>query len=316
MEKKQSFIFTFNLMIIIAIIILIILMIMPTNNFAFAQGISSNWNYPSSWSKLGGDQDFQVIKANRVYAYERTPENSNCFQSNGIDHSTITMDDVRKAGEPAMFIKRTILKGYFEGSWYVAILIDLKMDPSNNYSSSTRIRSANATIETQLCQAKKVGQTIVTYWPVFEVGGYLQEAKPESSADIVNESVNFNIGGSLGQNNSITGSFSIGYINNIPRLLIYSGHKVKNNKLYGHNSKYLYYRPDENNISYTESSSTLKYAAIYRCEQNVEFYDLRVLINSQFYYRNISSNAIGIVRAERVQDFFIKPSTNFYKTYI
>lgn len=82
----------------------------------------------------------------------------------------------------------------------------------------------------------------------------------------------------------------------------------------GYNTSFLYYRPQDDGVTYTDSSSDLKYCAIYQCDEEIDVYDLRVIIDGQFYYRASNGNT-AIARSYRYEDFFIKPSTNFFKTY-
>lgn len=316
MENKKTVFMKINLLFIVLIIATMLLwIILPANQIALAEeSTSENWNYPSTWTKIGGDQDYKTIMANAVYSYETAPENSNAYQSTGNVHSSIDIEDIQAAGEPNIMLRRTFLKGYFENSWYIAILVDVIMDPSNNYESSTRIRSANIQIDTQLFKANKVGSTLVTYWPTETFGGYIAEGAPINIPDTISESVSVSVGASVGQNNSITSSFTVSYQNSIPRLMLYSDILTADGKSNGYHTKFLYYKPNEANVPYTESSSMVKYCAIYRCDENIDYYDLRVIAEGQFYYKS-SSGSTAIARSYRYEDFFIKPSTNFFKTY-
>ena len=58
----------------------------------------------------------------------------------------------------------------------------------------------------------------------------------------------------------------------------------------------------------------MKYGAIYLCDPNVEYYDIKVSITGEFFYDG-TGLANAIVGAESVSDFYIKPSTGFFKTY-
>lgn len=310
MENKQSFILTINFIAIVVVILsMIFMIIMPTTYKSVSAETGTSWNYPSDWTKIGGDQDFVAVRASGVYTSEYYDNDIN-YRQGGSEHSYITIEDIQKGGDPTMYVRRTFLKGYFENSWYIAVLVDLEMDPANNDQTSTTIRSANAIISSYIYKANKVGSWIVTYWPTTQLGGRYAYGEPVAAMDSSTQSISIEAGF---QGKEICGSFSIGYSKDTPRLKIEATNLKTDNIANGFQTKYHYYKPYENNVAYTESKSNLKYVAIYRCDSAIEYYDIKVETQAEFFCDRIGGNVIA--RASKSQDFFMKPSTGFYKTY-
>lgn len=311
MENKQSFILKINFIAIVLVILsMIFMIIMPTSYKSVFAETGTSWNYPSDWTKIGGDQDFVAVRASTVHISDYY--NGNIYYREGsYEDASYTIEYIQQSGDPTMYVRRTFLKGYFENSWYIAVLVDLEMDPSDYASGDgTTIRSANATISSYIYKANKVGSWIVTYWPTTQLGGRYAAGAPVAVMDSSTQSISIDAGF---QGKEISGSFSIGYSKDTPRLRIEATNLKTDNEANGFESKYLYYKPYENNVAYTESKSVLKYVAIYRCDSEIEYYDIKVETQGEFFCDRLGYNLI--VRANRQQDFYMKPSTGFYKTY-
>ena len=315
MEAKRSKV-NKVLLLAVGIILLVAVLgaILLSYNVTKAEDRDSSWNYPSSWTKLGGDQSLVKINATSVFTSQTVGTNS-AYREGGGTHGSLTIDDINKKGYPAINIMRTFLKGYFEGNYYIAVLIDLHMSPGNNATTPDWIRSAKATIETHIYKGKKVGNWLVTYWPTTEQAGDLVNYGPRAEMTTVDSSYAIEIG--VQNTKDITATFSAGISQSVRRLQIQHDPLPKDNTsrdLHGTGATYWYYRPFDDDDAYLNSSSQLKYGAIYLCDPNVEYYDIKVSITGEFFYDG-TGLANAIVGAESVSDFYIKPSTGFFKTY-
>ena len=311
MENRHSLFFKLsNILIVLVIISTTLLFILPLYTIVTAETATS-WNYPSDWTKIGGDQDFVAIRASGVYESEYVGSDTN-YRESGAEHTSVTIEKVQQSGDPTIYVRRTFLKGFFENNWYIAVLVDLEMDPGNNYQTNCKIRSANALIQTHIYKATKLGSLIVTYWPTTILGGRYAAGAPLAAMDSTTQSIGVDAGF---QGKTISGSFTIAYSNTTPRLSIRGANLKTNDIANGFQSRYLYYKPYENNVAYTESKSVLKYVAIYRCDSAVEYYDIKVETRGEFFYDSPGLLENAIVRANASKDFFMKPSTGFYKVY-
>ena len=142
MGKENKHINTRLLNLVLVLLIISLLMILQMLNISVTAESATSWNYPSDWTKLGGDQDFEAIKVSSVHKSEYVYNDSN-YRKAGAEHDKVTMDKINQSGDPTIYVRRTFLKGYFENSWYIAVLVDLEMDPGNNYGTNCKIRSAN-----------------------------------------------------------------------------------------------------------------------------------------------------------------------------
>lgn len=310
MEAKRSKV-NKVLLLAVGIILLVAVLgaILLSHNVTKAEELDSNWNYPSSWTKIGGDQS--LVKVNATTVLKSQNYESSSYRQGGDTHDTLTIDDINKKGYPAINIMRTFLKGYFEGNYYIAVLIDLHMSPGNNSSTPDWIRSANAMIETHIYKGKKVGNWLVSYWPTTEQAGSLVSCGPR--ADITAETENYVMQVGSSTTGNITASFSAGESNEVKRLQIRANPLPLNtsDKLYGFEARYLYYKPFDDGDSYLNSSSLLRYCTIYLCDPSVEYYNINVIVKGEFFYDGTGlSNAI--VRASDIHNYYIKPSNGFF----
>ena len=311
MEAKRSKV---NKVLLLAVGVVLLLAIVGviflTSQVTVAESYDAvNWNYPSEWEKIGGDKEFVLVQASNVLKSEYYGGDSN-FRKGGDVHGSIDIDEIHEYANPTIYIQRTFLKGYFEGSYYIAVLIDLEMDPANKYTGHM-IRSANAQIDTYIYKAKKVGSLLVTYWPTTEIGGSYVKGAPEAASDTVTQ----NIGISLGfQGSTITGGFTVGRTTTRSRLDICGKNLQTDQKANGYQVVYKYYRPYDDGVAYTESKSSLQYVTIYRCDPAVDMYDINVNISGEFFYDGAALRN-AIVRGIKVENFYIKPSTGYFHTY-
>lgn len=311
MEAKRSKV---NKVLLLAVGVVLLLAIVGviflTSQVTVAESYDAvNWSYPSEWEKIGGDQKFVLVQASNVLKSEYYEGDSD-FRKGGDVHGSIDIDEIHEYATPTIYIRRTFLKGYFEGSYYIAVLIDLEMDPANKYTGHM-IRSANAQINTYIYKAKKVGSLLVTYWPTTEVGGYYVQGAPEAASDTVTQSVGISLGF---QGSDITGGFSVARTSTRSRLEIRGKNMVTDDEANGYEVRYKYYQPYEDDVAYTESKSSLQYVTIYRCDPAVDMYDINVSISGEFFYDG-SALRNAIVRGIKVENFYIKPSTGYFHTY-
>lgn len=295
------------LMLIVALIGIFILI----NQTAFAEEMDSNWNYPDDWTKIGGDESLVMKDAETVLKNVKFEDD---YIKGGAEHGTLTIEDIREKGNPAIHVMRTFLTGYFEGNYYIAVLVDLHMNPGGKPESQDWIRAANATIETHIYQAKKVGNFLVTYWPTDDPAGELIDYGPTAAMDTVTQTYSISMG--IQSDKKISAMFSAGNSTAKDRLSVRSyavPTGIGLDYTYGTRTDYLYFKPNQNEISFLNSTSVLKYGAIYLCDPDVEYYDINVAIRGEFFYDGILSNAI--VRAEKNENFYMKPKTGFFIHY-
>lgn len=304
------------LFLVVGMILLVTILgtLLLSQNVAKAEELNSSWNYPSSWTKIGGDQALVKVNATSVLKSQAFGNESQ-YRQGGDTHGSLTIEDINKKGYPAINIMRTFLKGYFEGNYYIAVLIDLHMSPGNNASTPDWIRSAKATIETHIYKGKKVGNFWVTYWPTTEQAGELVSYGPKAKMSSVNNTYSVEMG--LQDTTDITATFSAGKTEKVDRLQIQHDPLPKDagsRSSHGTEATYLYYRPFDDGDVYLNSSSQLKYGAIYLCDPSVEYYDISVSITGEFFYDGTGLNN-AIVKAVSGNNFFIQPSTGFFKAY-
>lgn len=310
--------------ILIALITMIGLLLLFVTEPVYASATSgSNWSYPSDWERLGGDTSYVTDTVTYTIRHKIDFYNSNYFQG-GSENTAITLDNISVDGTPRLCIKRNFLKGEFAGKWFIAVLIDIEMDPGNKDYVGNNIRSARAHIESTINKANKVGSWIITYWPTTTPAGTLTASSPYSA--FYNTTTTVTVSGEAGLEvgtGGINASFSVsgsststsesGALEIFAANIYSDADNEVPNALHGTKIDYAYYKPDVGS-SYKESKSTLKYLAIYECNSNTEYYDINTDIIGEFYYKTSGGTEV-IIRGQKTQDYFMKPSTNFFKTY-
>ena len=120
MEAKRSKV-NKVLLLAVGIILLVAVLgaILLSYNVTKAEELDSNWNYPSSWTKIGGDQS--LVKVNATTVLKSQNYESSSYRQGGDTHDMLTIGDINKKGYPAINIMRTFLKGYFEGNYYIGL---------------------------------------------------------------------------------------------------------------------------------------------------------------------------------------------------
>lgn len=310
--------------IIIALIVMIGLLLIFVTEPVYASATSgSNWSYPSDWERLGGDTSYVTDTVEYTIRNKINFYNSNYYQG-GTENTSITLDDISVDGTPRLCIKRNFLRGQFSGKWFIAVLIDIEMDPGNKDYVGNNIRSARAYIESTINKANKLGSWIVTYWPTTTPAGTLTASSPYSAFYNTTTTVTVSgeagleigdggISASFGVSGSATSTSENGALEIFASNIFSAPDNVVPNALHGTKIDYVYYRPDKGS-SYKESKSTLKYLAIYECDSDFEYYDINTDIIGEFYYET-SGGAEVIIRGQKAQDYFMKPSTGLFKTY-
>lgn len=310
--------------ILIALITLIGLLLLFATEPVYASATSgSDWSYPSDWERLGGDTSYQTESVaytvrNKTYFY-----NTDYFQG-GTENTSVTIEDISVDGTPRLCIKRNFLKGEFAGKWFIAVLIDIEMDPGNADYVGNNIRSARAHIESTINKANKVGSWIITYWPTTTPAGTLTASSPYSAfyntttTVTVSGEAGLEVGtGGISASFGVSGSPSSTTENGALEIFAANIYSASDNEvpnaLHGTKIDYAYYKPNKGS-SYKESKSALKYLAIYECDSDTEYYNINTDIIGEFYYKTSGGTEV-IIRGQKTQDYFMKPSTNFFKTY-
>lgn len=309
----------------IALITLIgLLLLFVTEPVYASEEIGSNWSYPSDWERLGGDTSYETDSVAYTIREKSNFYNNNYFQG-GDESESVNLEDIAIDGTPRLCIKRNFLKGKFDEKWFIAVLIDIEMDPGNVDYVGNNIRSARAYIETTINKANKVGSLVTTYWPTKIPAGTLTASSPYSA--YYNTTTTVTVSGEAGVEAGtggisasfvVSGSSSTSSENGALEIFatnIYCEEvdQPHYNEIYGTKIDYVYYKPNTGS-SYKESKSALKYLAIYECDSEVEYYDINTDIIGEFYYKTSGGTEV-IIRGQRIQDYYIKPSADFFLTY-